>query len=552
MLRLDYKRTIMVIVFFLSLPVLLSAAADAPALSITPREIDFGDIGPEHISNSLIYMRNTGGGNVAWSIDGPESWEATENQRLTGNLAAEPEYLRLSLRSGKSALPESTQITKQKYHNIQLSLEAGGRVAIFRKDLPEGSYREQLKITSWGGTRTVFFNFKVTEAKSEPQLTVEPSRLDFGIISPGKQSARQIKISNKGRETVKWRIIVPRPGDEKQNPLPLKGRYVSFLNDDLKDGATYVPNSQLKEALEISGKWLEYEGYPSALGANNVIKYRFSGTGISVYLWRGPEGGKLAAYMDDQLIRVYDGNAAERGREELPIVDGLPDSSHVLTIVNGEGRTIIEGVRVSGRELMRGNPGWITVNPDSGTTTRETDYANIRIDTQQLTPGFYGEQIILTSNRGDIALEATVEIRPDQTAKIIDVYRYVRNHNYLYTTNPQAEASRIQTGGYRKEGIAFRLFAAGTPGTTEFYRWYNSKKDDHFYAYVNNGNVKSTKDYILEGSIGNIGTSRLSNTKELYRWYNPETGGHFYTTDPKGEGFTRKGYKFDGIAGYVR
>ena len=182
----------------------------------------------------------------------------------------------------------------------------------------------------------------------------------------------------------------------------------------------------------------------------------------------------------------------------------------------------------------------MTVLPNSGITTRETDYANIRIDTQQLTPGFYGEQIIIASNRGDINLEAVVEIRPDQTAKIIDVYRYVRNHNYLYTTNPQAEASRIQSGGYRKEGIAFRLFAAGTPGTTGFNRWYNSKKDDHFYSYVTSVGGKSTMDYVLEGSIGNIGTWKLSNTKELYRWYNQESGGHFYTTDPRGEGMAKK------------
>ncbi|MCX5830626.1 MAG: hypothetical protein NT140_01820 [Deltaproteobacteria bacterium] len=578
MLRIYYHRTIMAIVFFLSLPILMYAAGGAglssgnngrqefikisqaatkedaprPALSVTPREVDFGDVGPENVANTLIYMKNMGGGSAAWSIEGPEGWEPAENEKLTGNLTAEPEYLRLSIRSVKSLPAESVQITKQKYHNIQLTVEASGKTVIFRKDLPVGSYREQLEITSLGGTRTIFFNFKVTDAKSEPQLSVDPPHLDFGIIYPGKQAARQIRISNKGRETVKWRIVIPRPGDEKYNLLPLKGRYVSFLSDDIKGASSYVPNSHLKETLDISGKWIEQEGYPSAFGINNLIKYRFSGTGISLYLWHGPDGGKLAAYMDDQLIRVYDGSATERGREELTIADGLPDGPHVLTLVNGEGRTTIEGVSIYGKELMRGNPGWITINPDSGTTTRETDYANIRMDAQQLSPGFYWEQIVIASNRGDITLEAMVEIRPDQTAKIVDVYRYVRNHNYLYTTNPQAEANRIQSGGYRKEGIAFRLFAAGTPGTTEFNRWYNSKKDDHFYSYATNGGGKSVKDYVLEGSIGNIGTSKLSNTKELYRWFNQERGGHFYTTDPKGEGMTRKGYKFDGIAGYVR
>jgi hypothetical protein len=112
--------------------------------------------------------------------------------------------------------------------------------------------------------------------------------------------------------------------------------------------------------------------------------------------------------------------------------------------------------------------------------------------------------------------------------------------------------NRLQTGAYRKEGIAFRLFAPGTPGTTEFYRWYSTKKDDHYYSYDLNGGAKSIKGYVFEGSIGNIGTSKLTNTRELYRWYNPATGRHFYTTDQKGDNFAEKGYKFDGIAGYVR
>ena len=552
MSRMFYQRVIVAVLLFCFLPSPMHAAGDLSALSLTPREVDFGDVAPEHTARALIYMKNIGEGSIAWTIDGPEEWEATENQQLMGYLTAEPDYLRLTMKSAKSLVMESSQLSKQKYYNVQLTLEVSGKAVTFHKDLPAGSYQDQLKVAVAGGARTIFFHYKVTDAKPEPQLSVEPPRLDFGVLSPGKQVSRQIRISNKGRETVKWRFVIPRAGDEKQNIVPLKGRYVSFLNGDMKDGSSYVPSGNTKETLDISGKWLEQNGYPSALGVNNSIKYRFSGTGISVYLWHGPEGGKFAAYIDDQLACVYDGSAPERGREEFPVADGLFDGPHVLTLVNGEGRATIEGVSLYGKELMRGNPGWITVNPDSGTTTRERDYANIRIDTQQLSPGFYGEQITLASNRGDITLEAVVEIRPDQTAKVIDIYRYVRNHNYLYTSNPQAEANRIQSGGYNKEGIAFRLFAAATPGTTEFYRWYNSKKDDHFYSYVVNGGPTSAKDYVLEGSIGNIATSKLTNTRELYRWYNQESGGHFYTTDSKGEGIARKGYKFDGIAGYVR
>ena len=159
---------------------------------------------------------------------------------------------------------------------------------------------------------------------------------------------------------------------------------------------------------------------------------------------------------------------------------------------------------------------------------------------------------MVASNRGEIVLEAFVEIRADQAPRFLEVFRYVRNHNYLFTTNPQAEANRINKGKYRKEGIAFRLFAPGVPGTTEFYRWYNMKKDDHYYSYSMTGNGRSLKEYVLEGSIGNIATSKLTNTRELYRWYNPKTASYFFTTDEKGEGISRRGYLFEGIAGYVK
>jgi len=105
--------------------------------------------------------------------------------------------------------------------------------------------------------------------------------------------------------------------------------------------------------------------------------------------------------------------------------------------------------------------------------------------------------------------------------------------------------------GYRHTGIAFRLFSPGTPGTTDFFRWFNPSKGDHFYSYDPKGG-KPLPGYLFEGSIGNIGTSRLTGTRELYRWFNPTTNGHFYTTEQGGEGITKKGYRFDGIAGFVR
>ena len=523
-----------------------------PLLAVIPKELYLGDIAPGDVADGMFSLKSLSGAGLHWFTDGPESWELEENRRLTGSVTAGTDCLYLSVKSIKNGLPEVTDKTKPQLHHIQVTVKAGDESLQFMKELPVGTYREMLKLTYPGGTRTVYFSFKVIDGKPAPQLAIEPPRIDFGIIAPGKQATKQIKITNRGREAAKWRVVIPKAGDEEQNMLPLKGRYVSFLNNDIKGGSIYAPPGHLKDILDVSGKWQEHEGYPLAYGVNNFIKYHFFGTGVGIYLRHGPEGGKIDVYLDDQLISVYDGYALERGSEEFTVADGLPDGPHILAVANNDGCVIIEGVIVYSGELMKGNPGWITVFPDSGATSRETDYVNVRIDARQLNPGCYGEQIVFTSNRGDTSLALSVEVRSDQPARVFDVYRYVRNYDYLFTANPQAEMNKLQSGAYRKEGIAFRLFAPGTPGTTEFYRWYSTKKDDHYYSYDLNGGDKPHKDYLFEGSIGSIGTSKLTNSRELYRWFNPATGRHFYTTDPKGDDIAKKGYEFDGIAGYVK
>ena len=211
----------------------------------------------------------------------------------------------------------------------------------------------------------------------------------------------------------------------------------------------------------------------------------------------------------------------------------------------------LEGLRVFGKPIQKGPRGWISVFPDSGFTTRETDYINVALNTRQLTPGIYGEHVFFLTNGGEADVEVFLEVAAETTPRFLDVHRYLAGFDYLYTTNPQAEATRLQVKGYRHTGIAFRLFAPGTPGTTDFFRWFNPSKGDHFYSYDPKGG-KPLPGYLFEGSIGNIGTSRLTGTRELYRWFNPTTKGHFYTTDQGGEGITKKGYRFDGIAGFVR
>ncbi len=141
---------------------------------------------------------------------------------------------------------------------------------------------------------------------------------------------------------------------------------------------------------------------------------------------------------------------------------------------------------------------------------------------------------------------------PDNVSRLIDIYRFSRGKDYLFTADPQMETKRLIQNNYVKEGIAFRLFVPETPGTKSFYSWYSAQKKDHFYSHDINGGGKNLQGYVLEGAIGNIATSKMTNTRELYRWYNTSTGNHFYSTDPRGEKVVKNGYRFEGIAGYVK
>lgn len=520
-----------------------------PALTVTPREIDFGTIGPSEGLKASFSLRNSGSKAIEWSVSDPDGWTLMETQKLTGVLRDKPGYLKVHISSLKEAFREDDVEGKSSYL-VQMTLETENRLVSYQKRLTSGAHREMLKLVSNAGTRTIFIRFRLASSGFGPVMVVDPMRVDLGVVRPREQAARRVRVTNSGINTLKWKASVQ---DYMITARPEKRRrYISFLNEDIKGSGVYAPPSHLKDMIELSGKWSEIGGYPSGNAANLVLRYRFWGTGISVYFSVEPDGGDLTAYVDEKLKSGRECHAGQKERAECTVVEELTYGLHTLTVLSKGSRVVIEGVGIYGKDVMKMNPGWISILPDSGTTNRETDFVNIVANIQQASPGYYGENVVFDSNGGQSVIEVSLEVSEDSISRAMDVYRYAWGPDYLYTSNPQEDARIIQARGYRKQGVAFRLFSPGTPGTTAFYRWYHPVKKVHFYSYDRHGEGKSLKDYTFEGTIGNIGTSRLTNTRALYRWFNPATGGRFYSTDPNGEGHLKKGYRFDGIAGYVR
>jgi hypothetical protein len=377
--------------------------------------------------------------------------------------------------------------------------------------------------------------------------------MDMGSISPGKTVSKKIRVTNNGKEMLTWSVALQKP-KRGENPANFKkGRYISFVNDEIRDSEIYIVPGHLKELIELMGRWTVNDGYPSGAEGENFIKLRFNGTGIILYLVTYPDDGKLTIYLDEQLISNHKWvNDLKEKKGELPVAEGLVDGPHVLTIVSKDSRLVFEGVKILGKNIIRLPAGRITIVPNSGMITSQTNYLNVTFNAGQMAPGSYGDNIIFNANGGDGMVEVFVEVIPDSAPRATDIFRYSKGLDYLFTANPQAETEKISKNAYIKEGIAFRLFGPETPGTTAFYRWYSPQKNDHFYHHDYAGGGKNLQGYIFEGALGNIATSKLTNTRELYRWYNPASGRYFYTTDPKAGNVRKKGYRFDGIAGYVR
>jgi hypothetical protein len=520
------------------------------AVILHPESIAMGDIGAGKLKKGMVILTYADSDRKSWSAEVDEGWLCKSGQPLTGILEhARPLQLKISMKS--SLAPAGEANNHRGLYTVVLILEVDNRRVIYHKKLDSGNHQEGVILNVGGERKIIELSFHVMEYPLEPVLSVSPRRLDFGILGQGQKIIKKIEITNRGRQALKWKVNQKKQVRQRDDTDALSGRYVSFLQSETQGTGQYRPGSSGKDNAEFTGHWSEVDGYPEAQH-NSALKYRFSGSGFILYFWKSPAARKISLYLDNRLIANIDAFNEQTVTAEYRLNESLGVGSHTLTLVNNLGRVVIEGIKITGKEISRGNGKWIKIYPEIGVTTREIDYLHVSVDTGRLPPGTYGYVLDIESNGGEAAIELHIEVMTETVLKILDVYRYSFGNDVLFSTNPQGEARTVYFRDYRKQGIAFRLFRPGTPGTTEFYRWYNPYRQLHFYSYEANGEGKLSREYVFEGTIGNIATSRLPNTRELYRWQHPSTGQYFFSTDPRGEGFQIKGYKYNGIAGFVR
>jgi len=519
---------------------------------ITPEEIKLGIITFDKPGQGIFTINKTKAGVFEWSTEGPPGWKKTEKKKLSGILKDKPQSLDVEVRLFHKESSDERRFKKTLGY-VEMEFESESGTFVCSKEMRAGLHKEAIKIIHGKEQKTIFVSFIIAYTQNPPLISLSPMRLDMGSILPDKSVSRKIILTNSGKENLIWSVAIPKHEKENVPEDFQRIRYISFVNEEVKETAVYAAPAYLKDIVEFSGKWTESNGYPSCIDGENVIKINFNGTGIILYLSSFRKEGDLALSLDKQLMNKIDlFEDLEVNDGELLVADNLADGPHVLTVTSKNKYLVFEGVKILGVNTAYFPKNSIKIVPNSGVTTRQSHYLTVTLNKGQMLPGCYVDNIVFTTNGGEAVVEVFGEVLPDNISKNIDIYRYFNGEDYLFTADPQPEAKRLLQNKYAKEGIAFRLFKPDTPGTAPFYRWYSPQKRGHFYHSNYIGGGKNIAGYVYEGSIGNIATSRLTNTRELYRWYNAKTGHYFYTTDAQGGTINKKEYRFDGIAGYVK
>lgn len=519
-------------------PKVQNTPAKEESPEISPEELSLGAASPSRESSNTIVLKKSSQGFVSWALQGPVGWFPPPEQRYTGLLGPDPLSIRIILRcfAVKEFPLENTT-----YVPVELAFESAAGSFTFRNELLPGRYKKQFVFNFDGREKAVTLYFRVLKEEG-PVLLMDRHGLDFGTVESGKTVNRIIHIRNPGRGVLSWKAVQPPPS--------LKdGTYVSLFNSDVSDNEPYSLPAHLHEMVQLQGEWTGVEGKP--LGKpDSSMQINFTGTGIIVYGVKDSDPGLLNVKLDDDTTEDIPCGSGYLESTEIVILNGLPEGPHKLVLTRTDGILFAEGFKVLGSGALKGPANWMKIVPDSGTTTGETDFVNVTINTAGLTPGVYADEIDIISNSGRAAVYTSVGVNVSSIPQIIKIHRFMRGRDVLYSCNPAAESPR-KIKGYAGKAYAFSLFREGTAGTRPLYRWFNKSNANHYYTTSREGD-KFTRGYVLEGPIGNIATTRLPGTHELYHWYDPASGTHSFTLDPKGGNLTKARFVYQGIVGYVK
>lgn len=140
--------------------------------------------------------------------------------------------------------------------------------------------------------------------------------------------------------------------------------------------------------------------------------------------------------------------------------------------------------------------------------------------------------------------------QPPAAVQPVDVYRLTspRTGEHRFTADA-GERDGYARGGFRYEGVAFRLLPAEGPDLAPLYRLATPNGSAALGIMTVPGYVDPRGP--IDKTLGLLSIKPQPGWASLYEWYHPTAGLWFYTTDPRGEGAAALGYRYQRVVGYV-
>jgi hypothetical protein len=327
-------------------------------------------------------------------------------------------------------------------------------IVIDRSGLAPGTYNGDITIVSNGGTRTIPITMRVSQAPLPPTLNVNPDQLDFGTTDV----TLNLKVKNIGEGTVDWQLTENIPwltasllaGTATDTPTTIvitvdrtglaPGAYTDNLTFTSNGGNVIVPVMMTVPGptplLNVSPTALDFGGTRTELTFN----IRNNGTGTLNWMiselipWLTLSETNGSSTTDTDVITVtvdrtglapgdYNGviqvnsnggaanvNVVMTVRPaELVVVPttlnfGKFATDKLLTISNGGTGTVNWNINTAGF------PGWLSLAPNNGNVTTETDGVVVSVNRIGLIPGQYSYTFAVTSNAGNANVTVNMNV----------------------------------------------------------------------------------------------------------------------------------------------
>ena len=388
-----------------------------PVIMLNQTGLDFGNLD----SVRTFTITNSGSGELTYTISKTADWLVLGS--TAGSL----------VENGKNGYILKTAAASEEI-----------TVTIDRRGLENGSYTDQLNITSNGGNATIAVTMDVI-----PELSVSPLLLEFG----SETDTLTFNITNTGSGSLNWSLSEsalwltadPMSGHISKEAVVTvtvdrtgleNGYYAHQISID-SDGGTAV----IGVSMGISSPILAVSEAVLDFGAgSSELDFVISNTGVDTLNWNlsktadwlniDPASGSLTT--EERTISVtVDRTGLDSGTYQDQISIDSNGGSRLVSVSMVVGNPVLSvdmtsldfGSVANSLNFQIENIGagsldweisesveWLTVNPASGSSTEEIDEIIVTVDRTGYDTGTYSGRIDITSNGGDISLDVSMEV----------------------------------------------------------------------------------------------------------------------------------------------